>query len=170
MTPMPSGSRRMVSSVTPGRMVGLMMPTTPRQLENGMPNTPKSFPLNGLVVGGEHSGRRGDFHPVPGRDEMPFASAGFRRMTQHGDTIDLPNARLGGALPRIDAKGLAIGGSVALVGWLALVPIAFLLWQSFLTPQTPPTPPRLTLENYRAAVARAQALPPLRHSVAVPAR
>src|SRR6516164_2084773 len=34
MSPMPSGSRRMTSSVTPGRMVGLIMPTTPRQLEN----------------------------------------------------------------------------------------------------------------------------------------
>src|SRR2546427_102344 len=30
MSPMPSGSRRMTSSVTPGRRVGLIMPTTPR--------------------------------------------------------------------------------------------------------------------------------------------
>src|SRR5580700_9969232 len=36
MSPMPSGSSRMTSSVTPGRMVGLIMPTTPRQLENAM--------------------------------------------------------------------------------------------------------------------------------------
>src|SRR5262249_52605487 len=34
ISPMPSGSRRMTSSVTPGRNVGLIMPTTPRQLEN----------------------------------------------------------------------------------------------------------------------------------------
>src|SRR6516162_5175578 len=33
MSPMPSGRRRITSSVTPGRMVGLIMPTTPRQLE-----------------------------------------------------------------------------------------------------------------------------------------
>src|SRR5262245_62165452 len=33
---MPSGSSRMTSSVTPGRMVGLIMPTTPRQLENAI--------------------------------------------------------------------------------------------------------------------------------------
>src|SRR5262245_48582055 len=32
--PMPSGSSRQTSSVMPGRMVGLTMPTTPRQLEN----------------------------------------------------------------------------------------------------------------------------------------
>ena len=36
MSPMPSGSRRMTSSVTPGRKVGLIMPTTPRQLEKVM--------------------------------------------------------------------------------------------------------------------------------------
>src|ERR1700683_3744822 len=36
MRPMPSGSNRQTSSVTPGRMVGLIMPTTPRQLENAM--------------------------------------------------------------------------------------------------------------------------------------
>jgi hypothetical protein len=36
MTPMPSGNSRQTSSVTPGRMVGLIMPTTPRQEENAM--------------------------------------------------------------------------------------------------------------------------------------
>src|SRR5580704_10537711 len=36
MRPMPSGSSRQTSSVTPGRIVGLIMPTTPRQLENAM--------------------------------------------------------------------------------------------------------------------------------------
>src|SRR5262245_50282682 len=36
MRPIPSGRRRMTSSVTPGRSVGLIMPTTPRQLENAM--------------------------------------------------------------------------------------------------------------------------------------
>jgi hypothetical protein len=36
MSPMPSGNSRMTSSVTPGRMVGLIIPTTPRQLENAM--------------------------------------------------------------------------------------------------------------------------------------
>src|SRR5258708_6972978 len=36
MSPMPSGNSRQTSSATPGRMVGLIMPTTPRQLENAM--------------------------------------------------------------------------------------------------------------------------------------
>src|SRR5580700_496707 len=39
-------------------------------------------------------------------------------------------------LPRIEAKWLIIGASCALAAWLSLVPLGFLVWQSFLTPQT----------------------------------
>src|SRR5215467_2109581 len=46
MSPMPSGSKRITSSVTPGRMVGLFMPTTPRQLEK---------PITDFLVGGKPS-------------------------------------------------------------------------------------------------------------------
>ena len=53
--------------------------------------------------------------------------------------------------PRLDAKWLVIGVAVALVVWLALVPLVFLLWQSFLTPQTAAEPARFTLENFRTA-------------------
>ena len=35
-TPIPSGSMRISSSSPPGRNVGLMQPTTPRQLVNAM--------------------------------------------------------------------------------------------------------------------------------------
>src|SRR3954468_20427062 len=35
-TPMPSGSRRIRSSMLPGRSVGLMIPTDPRQFSNAM--------------------------------------------------------------------------------------------------------------------------------------
>src|SRR5262249_24126709 len=52
---------------------------------------------------------------------------------------------------RLDSKWLLIRGSVAVVAWLALVPLVFLLWQSFLTPQTATVPARFTLENYRTA-------------------
>ena len=48
----------------------------------------------------------------------------------------------------IDAKWLVIGGAVALVAWLTLLPLGFLLWQSFLTPQTATTPAAFTLQNY----------------------
>src|SRR5437870_353219 len=44
-----------------------------------------------------------------------------------------------------------IGVPVALVIWLALVPLVFLLWQSFLTPQTAAVPAQYTLENFRTA-------------------
>src|SRR5262249_56603446 len=44
-----------------------------------------------------------------------------------------------------------IGVPVALVAWLALVPLVFLLWQSFLTPQTAALPAQYTLENFRTA-------------------
>jgi iron(III) transport system permease protein len=87
-------------------------------------------------------------------------------MTQRGDTIDLATARPRGALPSIDAGRLAIGGSIALVAWLALVPIAFLLWQSFLTPETAAAPARLTLDNYRSAYASAETFRLLGNSAA----
>ena len=60
-------------------------------------------------------------------------------------------ARLPNVTPRIDSKYLLIGAPVALVVWLALVPLVFLLWQSFLTPQTAAAPAQLTLDNFRTA-------------------
>jgi len=60
------------------------------------------------------------------------------------------------ALPRIDVKWLAIGGSVALAAWLSLVPAGFLLWQSFLTPETAAMPARFTWENYVTAYFSAE--------------
>jgi len=60
-------------------------------------------------------------------------------------------ARLPNVTPRIDSKYLLIGAPVALVVWLALVPLVFLLWQSFLTPQTAAAPAQLTLDNFRDA-------------------
>jgi iron(III) transport system permease protein len=55
------------------------------------------------------------------------------------------------AWSRFDAKWLLIGAPVALVIWLALVPLIFLLWQSVLTPQTAAAPAQFTLDNFRAA-------------------
>ena len=55
------------------------------------------------------------------------------------------------AAPRFDSKWLLIGIPVALVVWLALVPLVFLLMQSFLTPQTADMPARVTLDNFRTA-------------------
>jgi iron(III) transport system permease protein len=55
------------------------------------------------------------------------------------------------AAPRLDSRWLLIGLPVALVAWLALVPLVFLLWQSFLTPETATVPAQFTLENFRTA-------------------
>src|SRR5580700_8285650 len=53
--------------------------------------------------------------------------------------------------PGLDFKWLLVGGPAALVIWLSLVPLTFLLWQSFLTPQTATVPARYTLDNFRTA-------------------
>jgi iron(III) transport system permease protein len=62
-----------------------------------------------------------------------------------------PSPSRGGWLPRIEPHWIVVASCIALVAWLALVPLVFLLWQSFLTPQTATAPARFTLENYGAA-------------------
>ena len=62
------------------------------------------------------------------------------------------------AWPRIEWKWAVIVVSVAVVAYLALVPLAFLLWQSFLTPQTAARPAEFTLENYRTAFSSLETL------------
>jgi len=52
---------------------------------------------------------------------------------------------------RIDLKWVVIGVSVALVAYFALVPLIFLLWQSFFTPQTANKAAEFTLQNYAKA-------------------
>ena len=52
---------------------------------------------------------------------------------------------------QLDWKWAVIGIPVALVIWLALVPLVFLVWQSFLTPQTATLSAQYTLENFRDA-------------------
>jgi iron(III) transport system permease protein len=66
----------------------------------------------------------------------------------------LPGAEIA---PRgFDSKWIVIGIPVALAAWLALVPLVFLVWQSFLTPQTAAKPAVFTLENYRTAYFSAE--------------
>ncbi len=52
---------------------------------------------------------------------------------------------------RIDLKWVVIGVSVAVVAYLALIPLGFLLWQSFFTPQTATKAAKFTFENYVTA-------------------
>ena len=48
----------------------------------------------------------------------------------------------------LDAKWLVIGAAVLNVAWLALVPLVFLVWQSFMTPAAPGMPALYTFANY----------------------
>ena len=60
---------------------------------------------------------------------------------------------------RIDSKWLIIGGTVAIVSWLGLIPLGFLLWQSFMTTETASAPARFTWENFQQAYTSAEAIP-----------
>jgi iron(III) transport system permease protein len=52
---------------------------------------------------------------------------------------------------RLDLKWVVLGACVAAVTYLALIPLGFLLWQSFFTPHTAAKPAVFTLGNYAAA-------------------
>ena len=57
---------------------------------------------------------------------------------------------------RIDLKWVVLGACVVLVAYLALVPLGFLLWQSFFTPHTAAKPAEFTFGNYAAAYSSVQ--------------
>ena len=63
-------------------------------------------------------------------------------------------------LPRLafDPKWLIIGACVAVTVYLGIVPLGFLLWQSFLTPQTAAKAAQFTLGNYQQAYGSAETL------------
>jgi iron(III) transport system permease protein len=50
---------------------------------------------------------------------------------------------------------ILIAITVAVVAWLTLIPLGFMLWQSVLTPQTATAAAHFTLDNYRAAYGSA---------------
>ena len=54
-------------------------------------------------------------------------------------------------LQKFDVKWLVVGVCVLLVVFLAAVPLFFLLWQSFFTPQTNTKVAEFTLQNYKLA-------------------
>lgn len=58
---------------------------------------------------------------------------------------------IAGGWRRFDLQWVVIGVSVALVAYLALVPLVFLVWQSFFTPQTAAKAARFTFGNYLEA-------------------
>src|SRR3954465_12869324 len=75
-------------------------------------------------------------------------------MTEAVGRLHMSDAHLAPA--RFDPKWILIGVPVLLVMWLSLVPLVFLIWQSFLTPQTAAKPAVFTLENFRTAYFSAE--------------
>ena len=65
----------------------------------------------------------------------------------------------------IDLKWIVIGVSVLLVSYLALMPLGFLLWQSFFTPATASAPATFTFGNYVVAYTDVETLKLLASSV-----
>ena len=57
---------------------------------------------------------------------------------------------------RFEWKWLVIGACVALVLYLAAMPLASVLWQSVHSPQTAGTPAQFTLDNFRSAYSSAE--------------
>src|SRR5580700_2979641 len=60
-----------------------------------------------------------------------------------------------GSAPSSGWTRILTSAAVALVAWLALVPLGFMLWQSVLSPESATAPARFTLGNYRTAYASA---------------
>jgi iron(III) transport system permease protein len=72
---------------------------------------------------------------------------------------DPPSPRLRRARPSgFDWKWLIVGACVALTVYLAVIPLGFLLWQSFRTPQTAAVAAVFTLGNYAAAYGSSETL------------
>ncbi|HEV7619994.1 MAG TPA: iron ABC transporter permease [Burkholderiaceae bacterium] len=59
---------------------------------------------------------------------------------------------------RIDLKWVIIGICVAIVAYLAVMPLGFLIWQSFFTPQTATKAAKFTLDNYSTAYSSVETL------------
>jgi iron(III) transport system permease protein len=70
-----------------------------------------------------------------------------------------------GFFGRIRPEWLIIGAVVLIVGWLALVPLVFLLWQSFMTPAAGDIPAVFTFGNFVRALTDSSILPLFYNSV-----
>jgi iron(III) transport system permease protein len=66
---------------------------------------------------------------------------------------------------RLDTKWFVIGGAVIIAGVLALIPLVFLFWQSFFTPQVADNPAVFTFGNYKLAYGSPETLRTLFNSL-----
>ncbi len=113
-----------------------------------------------------HSHAHGDEHHHA-HDDHTHAHTGADNGHSHGDggnghshggghgAEDAPSA---GFWARLDPKWLIFAVCVAFVAWLALVPLGFLLWQSFFTPETATVAAEFTFDNYKVAYSSVETL------------
>ena len=66
---------------------------------------------------------------------------------------------------KFDPKWVVIGCCLLVVGFLALVPFCFMVWQSFLTPETADHPSVFTLSNYITAYTDKETITTLANSI-----
>ncbi len=66
----------------------------------------------------------------------------------------------------VEPRFLGMGAVGAAIAWLALVPLGFLFWQSFMTPRVGGRPAQFTLGNYAGAYSSPDTLPLLANSLA----
>jgi iron(III) transport system permease protein len=69
-------------------------------------------------------------------------------------------------LKKLEFKWFLIGGCLITVAYLTLMPLIFLLWESFHTPGTSDTPSQFTLKNYIDAYSSSQTWALFRNSLA----
>lgn len=75
-----------------------------------------------------------------------------------GQASEAPDMKNRTPTVKTDPQWVIMGGVVSIVGWLALVPLAFLVWQSFRTPDTVRKPAVWTLQNYWEAYSSPETL------------
>ncbi len=75
-----------------------------------------------------------------------------------GQASEAPNMKNREAAVKTDPQWFIMGGVVSIVSWLALVPLVFLVWQSFRTPDTVRKPAVWTLQNYWQAYSSPETL------------
>ena len=75
-----------------------------------------------------------------------------------GQASEAPDMKNRTPTVKTDPQWVIMGGVVSIVGWLALVPLGFLVWQSFRTPDTVRKPAVWTLQNYWEAYSSPETL------------
>ncbi len=105
--------------------------------------------------GHDHGHNHGHDHSDGHAHDHAHGHGGGGHGHSHGGGSDSHSP---GFWQRFDPKWLIFAACVAFVGWLALVPLGFLIYQSFFTPETASVPAVLTLENYEIAYSSVETL------------